>query len=174
MKFLTTLIIAVLTFFYISTASAEIYIWTDENGIKHYSDHPPQNQDNFEVQVESQTYQHDQAADKKRTETENRQLQGIVEEIDKSYQEEQQEQKRKAAEAEKNRPPTREEKIAAERVRLEQKISELEEQPLDYFGSQKNKRIRIGYYRYRLEALLEDPDKYFNDPESFEGNIKEP
>lgn len=174
MKFLNVWILAVLTFCCISAVNAEIYIWTDKNGIKHYSDHPPQNQDNYEIQVESQTYRHDEAADKKRTETENRQLQGLIEEIDKSYEAEQQEQKLKAAEAQKNRPPTRDEKIAAEREKLEQKISKLEEQPLEYFGSQKNKRVRIGYYRYRLEALLEDPDKYFNDPESFEGNIKEP
>ena len=65
------------------------------------------------------------------------------------------------------------EKIAAEKERLEAKIADLESRPLDYFGSQKNKRTRIGYYRYRLEALLENPDKYFKNPENFEGNVKE-
>ena len=63
--------------------------------------------------------------------------------------------------------------IAAEKEKLENKISELEEQPLEYFGSQRNKLVRIGFYRYRLEALLQDPDKYFKNPENFEGNIKE-
>jgi len=41
-----------------------------------------------------------------------------------------------------------------------------------YFGSQKNKRTRIGFYKYRLETLEQDPDKYFSEPEKFEGNIK--
>ena len=65
-----------------------------------------------------------------------------------------------------------EERIEAEKERLENKIAELEEQPLEYFGSQKNKRTRIGFYKYRLETLEQDPDKYFSEPEKFEGNIK--
>ena len=65
-----------------------------------------------------------------------------------------------------------EERIAAEKERLEDKIAELEEKPLEYFGSQKNKRTRIGFYKYRLETLQQDPDKYFSEPEKFEGNIK--
>jgi len=52
------------------------------------------------------------------------------------------------------------------------RVTTLEEKPLDYFGSYKNKRVRIGYYKYRLETLMQDPDKYFNEPMSFEGNVK--
>ena len=65
-----------------------------------------------------------------------------------------------------------EERIEAEKERLENKIAELEEQPLEYFGSQKNKRTRIGFYKYRLETLEQDPEKYFADPEEYQGNIK--
>jgi len=65
-----------------------------------------------------------------------------------------------------------EERIAAEKERLEAQIAELEEKPLEYFGSQKNKRTRIGFYKYRLETLEQDPEKYFSEPEKFEGNIK--
>ena len=65
-----------------------------------------------------------------------------------------------------------EDRIETEKQRLEAKIAELEEKPLEYFGSQKNKCTRIGYYKYRLETLLQDPDKYFSEPEQFEGNIK--
>jgi chromosome segregation ATPase len=67
-----------------------------------------------------------------------------------------------------------EERIAAEKERLENKIAELEEQPLEYFGSQKNKRTRIGFYKYRLETLEQDPEKYFAEPEEYQGNIKTP
>jgi len=67
-----------------------------------------------------------------------------------------------------------EEKIAAEKEMLESKIAELEEKPVEYFGSPKNKRTRVGFYKYRLEMLLEDPDKYFSEPEEYEGNIKTP
>jgi Domain of unknown function (DUF4124) len=172
MKLLNILIISMLTFFCVSTLNAEIYIWTDEKGVKHYSGHPPENGENYEVQTGSQTSQHDQELDKKRTEAEQGQVQNFIKEADENYEKQQQEEKLKAEEAEKNQPPTQEEKIAAEHEKLEKKISELEEQPLEYFGSQKNKRVRIGYFRYKLEALLQDPDKYFKDPENFEGNIK--
>ena len=75
-------------------------------------------------------------------------------------------------EAAENQELSQEDKIAAEKERLEAKIAELEEKPVEYFGSPKNKRTRVGFYKYRLEMLLEDPDKYFSEPEKFEGNIK--
>ena len=174
MKFLSTLILLVLTLIFMSTANAKIYIWTDENGVKHFSDHLPEGIENYEIQEEPQSNRRDPSADQKRREKDQKELQGLIRELDENYERSQQEKKLKAEEAEKNRPPTQEEKIAAEREKLEQKISDLEEQPLEYFGSQKNKRARIGYYRYRLEALLADPDEYFKNPESFEGNVKEP
>jgi ATPase subunit of ABC transporter with duplicated ATPase domains len=174
MKLLNILIICVLTFFCVASLNAEIFIWTDEKGVKHYSDHPPENVKNYEVQTESQTNQQNEEADQKQTEAEQEHIQDFIEEADQNYEKQQREEKLKAKEAEINRPPTQEEKIAAEQKKLEQKISELEEQPLEYFGSQRNKLARIGFYRYRLEALLQDPDKYFNNPENFQGNIKEP
>ena len=46
-----------------TVANAQIYIWTDENGIKHYSDHPPANRKNVDVQVETDTNRQDEAGD---------------------------------------------------------------------------------------------------------------
>jgi len=71
-----------------------------------------------------------------------------------------------------NQELSQEDKIAAEKERLEEKIADLEAKPLEYFGSQKNKRTRIGFYKYRLETLEQDPEKYFSEPEKFEGNVK--
>ena len=174
MKLLRILFIFVLIFFCASTLNAEVYIWTDEKGVKHYSDHPPENEENYEVQTESQIYQHDQEADKKRTGADQEQIQDFIKEVDEIYEEQQQEEKLKAEEAEKNRPPTQEEKIAAEKEKIEKKISELENQPVEYFGSARIKRRHIGFYRYRLKALLQDSDEYFKNPESFQGYIKKP
>jgi len=174
MKLLNIFAISVLIFFCASTLSADIYIWTDEKGVRHYSDQPPENVENYEVQTAPQANQHAEEADNKQPEAEQEQIQEVTKEAGENFQTQQQEEKLKAEEAEKNRPPTQEEKIAAEQEKLEKKIAELEEQPLEYFGSQKNKRVRIGFYRYRLEALLQDPDKYFKNPENFEGNVKEP
>ena len=66
------------------------------------------------------------------------------------------------------------ERIEAEKERLEATIADLEEKPLEYFGSQKNKRTRIGFYKYRLETLEQDPEKYFAEPEEYQGNVKTP
>jgi hypothetical protein len=98
-------------------------------------------------------------------------LEAIIRGLDEEVQRE--EQARRDAESEKaSTPLKREEMIAVERANLEKKIKELEALPLDHFGSQKNKRVRIGYYQYRLETLLTNPDDYFTNPEPFEGNIK--
>ena len=67
-----------------------------------------------------------------------------------------------------------EEIIDAEKEMLEDKIAELEAKPLSYYGSQKNKRTRVGFYKYRLETLLKDPEKYFAEPEEYQGNVKTP
>ena len=67
MKFLSTLILLVLTLFCISTASAKIYIWTDENGVKHYSDHLPEGVENYEIQEVPQSTRRDPSADQKYT-----------------------------------------------------------------------------------------------------------
>ena len=174
MNHLNILIIAVLTFFCTSSLNAEIYIWTDEKGVKHYSDHPPENVENYEVQSAPQTKQQNVEVSNEQHEVEQEDIQEFIKDADENFEKQQREEKLNAEEAEKNRPPTMEEKVAAEKVLLEMKIAELEEQPLEYFGSQRNKIARIGFYRYRLEALLEDPEKYFKSPEQFEGNIKEP
>ena len=166
---------AILTLLFISLlwvcpAGAKIYTWTDENGIKHFSNEPPA--DDKDVKVVGPEYQYDEAADQERIETEQEKTQKLIREIDESYEQQQQEKQRQAEEAEQNRPPTKEEKINAEREKLEAIIRDLEAKPLEYFGSQRNKIRRLGYYRYRLEALMDDPDKYFKEPVGFEGNVK--
>ena len=172
MKFFNILVISALTFFCVSTLNAEIYTWTDEKGVKHYSDTPPENEENYEVHTESKTYKYDEEADKKRTEADQKQIQTLIKEDDENDEKQQQEKKLKAEEAEKNRPPTQEEKIAAEKDKLEEKISFLEGQPLDYFGNELNKHRYIEHYRSRLKLLLQDPNKYFNKPDTWQGNIK--
>ncbi|MDJ0986737.1 MAG: DUF4124 domain-containing protein [Desulfobacterales bacterium] len=149
---------------------ADIYTWTDENGVKHFGNQPPENATNAEVIFEEEP--HNAAADQKRTDAQNQELTELLRDLEREEQREAAEARRKAAEAEKNKQPTQQDRVEAEKQRLETKIAELEEKPLDYFGSFKNKRVRLGYYRYRLETLLSNPDKYFNDPSSFEGNVK--
>lgn len=60
----------------------------------------------------------------------------------------------------------REHLINREKKRLALAIRDLEEAPLEKFGSQGNKRRQVGYYKYRLEKLLADPDNYIKYPDS--------
>ena len=155
---------------WVPVSNADVYTWTDENGVKHFGTQPPENATDARVVFKEEPY--NAAADQKRTETQNREVTDLIRDLEREEQQQAAEARQQAAEAEKNRKPTQKERVAAEKQRLEKKIADLEEKPLDFYGSQKNKRVRIGYYRYRLETLMSNPDKYFNEPSRFEGNVK--
>jgi hypothetical protein len=174
MKLLNILIFSILTLICATILNAKIYTWTDEKGVKHYSDHPPENEENYEVQREPPTYQPVEEADNVRTEAEQEQIQDFIKEVDEIYEEQQQEEKLKAEEAEINRPPTQEDKIAAEKEKLEKKIAYLKDQPLSYFGSNRLRRRHIGFYRDRLKTLQQDPDEYFKNPKDYRRYIEKP
>jgi hypothetical protein len=174
MKLIATFLGISLTLLCFATLQADIYTWTDENGVKHYSNEPP---DKDDVQVEFQEKKGNQSTvqqNQQRPGSQQREMDKLIRDIEADYKREEAEQRRKANAARKNQTPNREQRIAAEEKRLSEKIAELEEAPLEKFGSQKNKRSQIGFYKYRLDALRENPDKYFNEPESFEGNVKAP
>jgi hypothetical protein len=172
MKSLNILIILVLIIFGISAVNAEVYTWVDENGVRHYSDSPPQ--DAEDAKEAFPAYQYDESTDKKQNEKQQQEMNSLIKKIEADDARDQAEAQKRAEKAEKERKPTQEELIAAEQERLDKKIAFLEEQPLEYFGSQRNKIVRIGYYRYRLQDLMQDPDKYFKQPASFEGNVINP
>ena len=172
MKSLRLLLVLALVFLGVSIVCAQVYSWTDKKGVRHYGDAPPEDAENIKVMFPE--YQYDESADKKRTEQGQQQLESLIKELEAEDAEAQAEERKRLEETEQNKQPTQQELIEVEKQRLERRIAYLEEQPLEFFGSQKNKTVRIGYYRYRLQALLEDPDKYFSQPASFEGNVKTP
>ena len=156
---------------WVPALNADVYSWTDEKGVKHFGNQPPD--DAADVKVVFKEESHNEAVDQRRTENEQQELNDLIRELEQEEEQQAAEEKRRAAEAARNKKPTAQERADAEKKRLEAKIAELEEKPLSYFGSQRNKQVRIGYYRYRLEALIRDPDKYFSEPVPFEGNVKE-
>lgn len=170
MRPLSVIIILMGILLWVPTSNADIYTWTDENGVKHFGNQPPENATDARVVFKEEP--HDAAADQQRTDAQNEELTELIRDLEQEERQQAAEARKKAAAAEKNRKPTQQERIAAEKQRLEKKIAELEEKPLEYFGSFKNKRVRLGYYRYRLEELMSNPDKYFNQPSQFEGNVK--
>jgi len=172
MKNIVSLLFLIGILLWVPASNADVYSWVDENGVKHFGNQPPQ--DATDVRVVFKEKPHDAAADQQRNDKQNKEVTELIKELEKEEARQAAEDRRKAAEAERNRKPTQQERVEAEKERLEAKIAELEEKPLDYFGSQKNKRVRIGYYRYRLETLMQNPEQYFKQPSSFEGNVKNP
>jgi hypothetical protein len=154
----------------LSNLHAEIYHWIDENGVRHYGNEPPPENRNITVLFEE--YHYDETSDDERTQSDQEILKALIEEIEEEDRKAKAEQERKTAAEKANRPPSREEMIASETQRLLKKIAALEAKPLSFFGSQRNKTLTIGFYKYRLEDLARDPDKYFNEPARFEGNVK--
>lgn len=175
MKAFTTAIILTFALIVVGVPAfgAEVYTWTDENGVKHFGDQPPP--DAIDPKPAFKEYTYDEAADEQRTEEDSRAIERAVKEIDQEYETVQQQKQRQEEEAEANRPPTMAERIQDEKTRLKLKISELEAQPLEQFGSQQNKIKTIGYYKYRLADLEKDPEKYFREPPPpLEVNVKNP
>jgi hypothetical protein len=155
----------------LSYLSADIYRWTDSSGNVVYGNQPPANASNVQVMFkEIPASPGTKATVPPDTSSSAEAISQEPEEKKQGGEEARQEAQPEAPSA----PLSREEKTAVERANLEKKIKDLEALPLDHFGSQKNKRVRIGYYQYRLETLLTNPDDYFKNPEPFEGNIKTP
>jgi hypothetical protein len=167
MKLTTAFFTMILAGIFVTPLYADIYSWTDENGVKHFSNAPPG--DAEDVTVEFKEYQYDAKADRQRFDMEQDEWESVFKQAEREEKKE-----RQRAEAERrNRKPTRAELVEAEKERLLNQITMLEEKPLEYFGSFKNKRVRLGYYKYRLETLMQNPDKYFKEPATFQGNVKE-
>lgn len=106
------------------SAFAEIYSWTDEKGVKHYSSTPPDNKDNYrkssevpynaeEDEAQSQAYQ--QWLEQKRQEEAEKTL-----EKKKQTETEQKEEEKAKEEAEKARLEAEKAKEEAEKARMEE------------------------------------------------------
>ncbi len=152
----------------LSYLNADVFRWVDREGTVVFGNRPPADARDVRLLFREDPAAPAASADPAAGESS---IESLLEELEAEKAREE-EARRRAAAVRQAAPPTREEMIAREREKLEKTIAELEEQPLEFFGSQKNKRTRIGYYRYRLETLLADPERYFSVPEPFEGNIK--
>ena len=169
-----TAIIGAILFTMISHSAlhAEIFHWINEDGVRHFGNQPVPGNRSFQVLFEE--YPHDKTADQKRMQSDQKELNAFIKETEAQHREAQAERLRRLAEEKANRPPTMEELVKEETYRLLRRIDELEAMPLEFFGSQRNKINRLGFYHYRLDDLARDPEDYFNNPIRFEGNVKYP
>lgn len=134
-------------------AQAEIYSWTDENGVKHYSHAPPTDQS---VPVKSvPEIQSDSTASQTQEIINEANVEAVLEQLEQAD----------AASPPKTEAPrkplSRQERIAAEAEKLQEKIAWLKQLPPEAYANTRSKQAIIGRYQYRLTQLQSDPDAYF-------------
>jgi hypothetical protein len=132
---------------------AEIYFWTDENGIKHYSNTPPA--DRAATIKTAPEIQPDPTAEQKIEKLNEENIDAILEALEKEGQ------AAAPKSAKTDKPPSRQERIRAEKESLKDKIQYIEGLPPHAFANSRSRQAIIGRYRYRLQELLSNPDEYF-------------
>ncbi len=137
-----------------SGLQAEIYSWTDENGVRHYSNLPPadraaQIKTAREIRPGPEVSQSSAKIDAENFET-------VFEELEKANP--------SSAPTHSSTPqkPSRQERIQIEQEKLEEKLAYLENLPPDAFANSRSRNVVIGQYQYRLQQLQSDPDSYFD------------
>ena len=137
-----------------SGLEAEIYSWTDENGVKHYSNTPPADR---AVQIKTAREIRPSPQVSKSTEKiDEENFEAILEEQDKAKK------SSTPTQGTTQRKPSRQERIQIEQEKLEDKLAYLENLPPDAFANSRSRNVIIGQYQYRLQQLLSDPDSYFD------------
>ena len=155
MKSITIAVFIFLGGLLVCAVQAEIYSWTDENGVKHYSHTPPPDRS---VPVKTALeIQPDPATDQEIEKINEENVDAILEALDK----EEQASAQKPAKVQK--PPSRQDRIAAEKEKLEEKIAWLEQLPPRAYTNTRSKQAIIGRYQYRMQLLLSNPDEYFKN-----------
>jgi hypothetical protein len=138
-----------------SGVQAEIYSWTDENGVKHYSHTPPPNR-SIPIKTAPEI-KSTPATDQEIEKINEKNIDAILEALEKE------EQASASTPAETQKPPSRQERIAAEKEKLEEKIAWIEQLPPEAFTNMRSKQAIIGRYRYRMDQLDTKPDEYFKN-----------
>jgi hypothetical protein len=141
---------------------ADIYSWTDRNGVKHFSNVPPPPNIYSFVDVKRE-HVYDEAADEERWKLEEEEWHALEKDLKNT---EKQEIAANETEAEKRDDvESLDEKIEREKFMLQNEIKRLDRMPASSFSQQLDgKRAAIAFYRARLKMLEDDPERYFKIP----------
>jgi len=197
MKYPGTIVIFLAILLCVPLVRAEVYTWTDEKGVKHYSNvAPPESVDEIqqddEIPLDTSPRQEPKAPPQKadtgenvETETEEKpkpapktdektaedtadsglNLGSVPTDQGELVAREKNIVKQLQLELEKDESK-RQEFIEREKKRLTQTLEHIRRSPVSNFGSFKNKTRQVGYVQYRLDALINSPDTYFQYGES--------
>ncbi len=133
----------------VSPVAAEtIYIWTDENGVKRFSNQLPEGVEDYETEQGA-------ASDGEGGERPefDRMIEEVKQENRQSDIEREEEAARRKAEAERKAKEEKEARIAAERARLQEQIDALNNRALSPTFTQGMRDHRIRQIQERIDAL---------------------
>jgi hypothetical protein len=154
MKPIAIVIIFVFACLTASGLEAEIYSWTDENGVKHYSHTPPA--DGATQIKTAREIPPSPEVSQSREKIDEENFEAILEEQDKANK------SSAPTHSTTQQKPSRQERIQIEQEKLEEKLAYLENLPADAFANSRSRNVIIGQHRYRLQQLLSNPDSYFD------------
>ena len=150
----------VLLFMQASQLEANIYSWTDRNGVKHFSNVPPPDM-NAAIDVHREIA-YDRDADEARWDLDKKDWDALKKELEKA---EKQKIREKYSDGIKEDAGILAEYIKLEKFRLELEITRLEKMPASSFANNLDgKRTAIAFFRTRLKELEDDPQRYFMAP----------
>ena len=153
MKFATVVIFCGVGCLIASGLHAEIYSWTDEKGVKHYSHTPPPDRT---LRINTAPEIQSNPSDTQKTEKINEEnVETLLEELNE-------ENKPSASTGSGARQElSRQQRIDNEKKKLEEKLAYLENLPPDAFVNSRSRNVIIGQYQYKLSQLNSSPAKYF-------------
>jgi hypothetical protein len=134
---------------------AEIYSWTDQNGIKHFSNMAPEGI--ADPNIEYREYHYDPSTDRQKMLLKSTEWELLVRRLDEEH-------RRDLAEIRQDpewQQASLDKKFTEEQDRLTDLLAEVEEQPVRDFFSYDHKRATVAYYRHLQTLLVESPEAYF-------------
>ena len=154
MKPIAIVIIFVFACLTASGLEAEIYSWTDENGVRHYSHTPPADR---AVQIKTaREIRSSPEVSQRSAKIDEENFEAVFEELDKVNP------SSAPTRSTTQQKPSRQERIQIEQEKLKEKLAYLENLPPDAFANSRSRNVVIGRYQYRLQQLQSDPDSYFD------------
>ena len=146
----------------LSYLSADIYRWTDKEGVVHFGNSAPS--DAQDVKVVSKEISSGPAAGAPAPGPDAKSTESILQELEDDLQRER-EARKQADEIKKTAPPTHADIIAREKARLEKKITELDQKPIEYYGgSPKIKSVADGLLRIPAAGADGGPGQLLQKP----------
>lgn len=164
MKYLPILVLSVLVLLFITDLNADnIYSWTDENGVRQYSNTAP-GEDAKDVEIIKEI-PHTQDDGKKSGQDAN-ELDRVLDELEAENRaaEIEREEKDKKIEAEKNKAAQDKlnKKIQTEKERLQNEIRRIKQLAAGGTFSLAMKKSKIKEYQEKLDLLERSPEEYFS------------